>query len=120
MPSYVPTSPKASVIVLDDFLHYPPEILPALASHDACVWALGGSSKGLTEESYAVLTVDYVKAAVAALKEGGVAKGREDGKNPFRFVFISGEWANPEETSRFMFARVKVFFVPSLSSIPTT
>jgi hypothetical protein len=107
MPTYVPISPKASVIILEDFLHYPPETLPSLASHDACIWALGGSSKGHTEESYAMFTVDYVKVAVEALKEGGVVKGRDE-NNPFRFVFISGQWANPEETSRFMFARVKV------------
>ena len=57
--------------------------------------------------------MDYVKAAVKALEDGGVAKGREDGKNPFKFIFISGEYANPEETSVFMFARVKVCSSPS-------
>jgi hypothetical protein len=111
MPDYVPTSPKANVIVLEDFLKYPLDILPTLASHDACIWALGGSSKGHTEESYAVFTVDYVKAAISALKDGGVAKGREHGNNPFRFIFISGEYANPEEKSMFLYARVKVCFL---------
>jgi len=108
LPDYAPSSPKAEVIVLDDFLHYPPEILPRLADHDACIWALGASSKGHTEASYAVFTLDYVKVAVEALVEGGVGKGREDGKNPFRFIFLSSESANPEESSMLMFSRVKV------------
>jgi len=108
LPDYAPSSPKAEVIVLDDFLHYPPEILPRLADHDACIWALGASSKGHTEASYAVFTLDYVKVAVEALVESGVGKGREDGKNPFRFIFLSSESANPEESSMLMFSRVKV------------
>ena len=111
LPDYVPASDKAQVIVLADFLDYPPEVAARLAEHDACIWSLGGSSSGHTEESYTVFTLEYVKVFVDALqRSGGVASRPEN--DPFRFVYVSGEGADPEEKSLLLFARIKVSASP--------
>lgn len=110
----LPKLDKTEVIVLEDFLNYPEDLPYRLAQHDACIWALGRSSSGLTEQEYTKVTYDYLMAAVIALEKGGVGKIKtsEDGsaieKPPFRFVFISGERADQTEKSFMMFARVKV------------
>ena len=108
LPDYVPASDKVQeVIVLDDFLEYPPDVAARLAEHDACIWSLGGSSRGHTEESYTVFTVGYVKAFVDALQRGIASESRPE-NDPFRFVFVSGEGADPEEKAMLLFARIKV------------
>ncbi|CCM03998.1 uncharacterized protein FIBRA_06155 [Fibroporia radiculosa] len=98
---------KTTVILHKDFLSYPPDLAQRLAAHDACIWALGKSSKGVTEEEYTEMTHGYTLAAAQSLKDAGVGGTRTDG-NPFRFVFISGEgvkqdapWYMP------LFSRVK-------------
>lgn len=70
---------KTTVILHKDFLSYPSDLAHQLAGNDACVWALGRSVIG---------------------------EGRPDGR-PFRFVYISGEHADPSGTSTRMWARVK-------------
>jgi len=105
LPDDTPTSDKVQVIVLADFLDYPPEVVSRLVDHDACIWSLGGSSSGLTEEAYAVFTVQYIKVFIEALQQGGVASRSE--ASPFRFVFVSGEGADPEEKTLLMFGRIK-------------
>ncbi|KAK7439781.1 hypothetical protein VKT23_017355 [Stygiomarasmius scandens] len=82
----------------------PADLPPKLASHDACIWALGTSSLGKTEEEYTRITYDYAVSIVSAL--GEVERARE-GKEPFKFVLISGNGADQEEKSSVMFARVK-------------
>lgn len=110
----LPQSDKTEIIVVDDFLHYPADLPPRLAQHDACIWALGKSSSGLSEEKYTEIVYDYLMAAIIALEKGGVGQvtTEEDGsakeRPPFRFVFISGEGADPTGKSRMKFARVKV------------
>jgi len=47
LPDYVPTSTKVQVIVLEDFLHYPPNVLLRLADHDACIWASGVARRNI-------------------------------------------------------------------------
>jgi hypothetical protein len=92
--------------VLKDFLNYPPEVASRLVEHDACIWALGRSSAGQTEEAYTEFTVGYIKVFIDALQQNGVTSRPEN--NPFRFVFVSGEGADPEGKSLLMFARIKV------------
>ena len=110
----LPQTDKTEIIILDDFLVYPGDLPPRLAQHDACIWALGKSSAGLTEEEYTKITYDFPMAAIIALEKGGVGEvtTMEDGsakeRPPFRFVFISGEGADQTEKSRMKFARVKV------------
>jgi len=98
-------SSKTEVILHDDFTNYSPELARRLAAHDACIWALGKASAGMSEQEYTKITYDYPMAALRALKYGGA--GEERAENPFRFVYISGEAADPTEKSFMMWARVK-------------
>ncbi|EPS97399.1 hypothetical protein FOMPIDRAFT_113025 [Fomitopsis schrenkii] len=97
---------KTTTIIHADFTAYSPELAARLAEHDACIWALGRSSMGMTEEEYTATTYTSVMNAARALRDAGVGAERPADK-PFRFVYISGEHANPEGKSRQMWARVK-------------
>lgn len=111
MPSWAVLPPNASAktdfVIQPDFHTYTSELARKLATHDACVWALGKSAAGISEKDYTELTLDYPLALLKALKEGGVGEGRQADK-PFRFVYISGELADPKMKSSQMWARVKV------------
>ena len=98
---------KTTTIIHSDFTSYPPELAARLAEHDAWVWALGRSSMGMSEEEYTATTYTSVMNAARALRDAGVGAERP-ADQPFRFVYISGEHADPEEKSRQMWARVKV------------
>ncbi|KAG2368802.1 hypothetical protein BDR07DRAFT_1390161 [Suillus spraguei] len=118
----IPENDKTKVIVLKDFLDYPSDLPARLAEHDACVWALGKSSVGLSEEEYTRITYDYTMHFVSSLQGGTKNKTGE----PFRFIFISGEGADPSGKSNLKFARIKgrtekaLFDVPSSSNIKTS
>lgn len=124
LPSWmdIPENDKTKVIVLKDFLDYPSDLPARLAEHDACVWALGKSSVGLSEEEYTRITYDYTMHFVSSLQGGTKNKTGE----PFRFIFISGEGADPSGKSNLKFARIKgrtekaLFDVPSSSNIKTS
>ncbi|KAH8998149.1 hypothetical protein EDB92DRAFT_1331698 [Lactarius akahatsu] len=98
-----PTHPKLSTIEHKDFLTYPRTLKEKLAEHDACIWALGTSSVGMSEEKYTEITLGYFDALLDALKEMGVGTA----ESPFRVVFVSGMGADSKETSRVLFERVK-------------
>ncbi|PCH44850.1 hypothetical protein WOLCODRAFT_124211 [Wolfiporia cocos MD-104 SS10] len=99
-------SSKTTTILHTDFLTYPPDLAKRLAENDACVWALGKSAVGMSEEEYTTMTHGFLMAAVRALHDAGVGEGREEG-NSFRFVFISGESSDQTEKSQMMWARIK-------------
>jgi hypothetical protein len=99
-------TPKITTVVLDNFLDYSADLRAQLVEHDACIWALGASSNGMSEKAYTELTYGYVVSMVKALE--GVENRPAD--KPFRFVFISGEGADPTEKSMMMFGRIKVCF----------
>jgi len=99
-----PTHPKLSTIEHKHFLTYPPALQETIAQHDACVWALGISAVGLSEEKYSEITVGYLDAFLDVLK--GKRLGTTE--RPFRVVFVSGLGADSEEKSRMLFARIKV------------
>ena len=108
MPSWAKLPPnadeKTEVILHSDFKTYPPDLARRLAEHDGVVWALGKSSHGMSEEAYTELTYEYTMAAARAIKEAGAGSP----ERPFRFVYISGELADPTGKSMQMWARVKV------------
>ena len=83
---------------------YPPALQEAIAEHDACIWALGASTVGMSEDKYTEITVGYLSAFLDALKEKGVGAAA----SPFRVVFVSGNGADSTETSTVLFKRVKV------------
>ncbi|KAF8500357.1 hypothetical protein F5888DRAFT_1801889 [Russula emetica] len=98
-----PTHPKLITIEHKDFLTYPPAIQETIAQHDACIWALGISTVGVSEDKYTEITVGYFNSFLNVLKEK--AAGTEG--SPFRVVFVSGKGADPTEKSSTLFARVK-------------
>ncbi|KAI8986625.1 hypothetical protein BD414DRAFT_486601 [Trametes punicea] len=94
---------KTETVIHQDFQSYPPDLARRLAAHDGLVWALGKSAVGLSEEEYTEITYGYTMACARALKDAGA--GSKD--HPFRFVYISGELADPTGKARQMWARVK-------------
>ncbi|KAK7683515.1 hypothetical protein QCA50_013349 [Cerrena zonata] len=97
---------KTETIIHTDYASYPSELATRLAQHDACIWALGKASKGISEPDYTRLTYDYPMAFINAVKEVGAGTTRSKGEE-FRMVYISGEMADPEQKSWQMWARVK-------------
>jgi len=89
---------KANVVVQQDFENYPEEILDQLKGACGCVWAQGISSRGMKEDKYTKITVDYPLAAAKAFATLG---------ENFNFVYVSGDGADMEEKSSAMFGRVK-------------
>ncbi|KAI0289471.1 hypothetical protein BC826DRAFT_914587 [Russula brevipes] len=98
-----PTHPKLSTIEHKDFLTYPPMLQEMIAEHDACIWALGTSTVGMSEDKYTEITVGYLDAFLNVLGEKAVGTVG----SPFRVVFVSGNGADSTETSRTLFKRVK-------------
>ncbi|KAI9732726.1 MAG: hypothetical protein M1818_007460 [Claussenomyces sp. TS43310] len=90
---------KAEVIIHKDFDKYPSDVLDKLKGADGCVWALGISQSQVTKEQYERITFDYAMAAAKAF--AGL-------KDPFKFVYVSGEGAT-ETPGRFtpLFGGVK-------------
>jgi len=112
-------STKSSTVLHSDFMTYSSELASQLAQHDACVWAMGKSSQGVTEEEYTTLAHDMPLALLEALQKSGVGEGREHDK-PFRFIYLSGEGADPKEKSHQMWARVKGRTEKDLASFCST
>ena len=101
------TSPKAHVIIHQDFSSYPPDVLDQLRGATACIWAQGISSLGVKEGEYAKITVDYPLAAAKALASPAFL-GDAEGKGKMNFIYLSGEGANADPHAKGqLFARVK-------------
>ena len=98
---------KTETIVHPDYTSYSTELASKLAQHDACIWALGKASQGMSEPDYTRITYDYPMAFVNAVQKAGAGADRAKGEE-FRMVYISGEMADPEQKSWQMWARVKV------------
>ncbi|CAL1708873.1 unnamed protein product [Somion occarium] len=97
---------KTQTIIHSDYVSYSPDLASSLAQHDACIWAMGKASSGMSEADYTRLTYDYPMAFIKALRDAGAGAERKKGEE-FRLVYISGEMADPTQTSRQMWARVK-------------
>ncbi|MBI2796293.1 MAG: epimerase [Gemmatimonadetes bacterium] len=89
---------RLRLALLQDFTRWSP-IAPDLATTDVCIWALGVSQVQEPDEArYRTITRDFALAAAAALSAA----------NPLaRFLFVSGQGADPTMRSRTLFARVK-------------
>lgn len=109
-------SEKTTTIVHKDFTSYTPELISRLKEHDACIWAMGKSSLGIAEADYTAFTYNAPMTLATALRDAGVGQNRA-ANQPFRFVYISGEHADPTEKSSQMWARVKVRFDDEYSLI---
>ncbi|KAI0064826.1 hypothetical protein BV25DRAFT_1869062 [Artomyces pyxidatus] len=99
-----PTSHSKLTTLQDvDFLHYAPHVQESITTHDACIWALGKTTRGMTEAAYTEITVEYLHAFLGVLE----ARKANSAERPFRVVYLSGNGADPSEKSSIMFARVK-------------
>jgi uncharacterized protein YbjT (DUF2867 family) len=86
---------KLREILLGDFFDYAPA-RSAFAGADACLFCLGVSSIGMSEEAYTRVTHDLTLAAARALLESGSTPA---------FCYVSGAGTDPK--GRAMWARVK-------------
>ncbi len=106
--------PRVNVIIQKDFEKYDSAVLEQLKGAAGCVWALGISQTKVGAEEYVKITKDYAIAAAEAFStiepesSSSSSSSKTDGKEPFRFVYVSGEGAT-QEPGRFsaIFARVK-------------
>lgn len=69
-----------------------------LAGYDACIFTLGVSSAGMTEERYTELTYDLTLSVARTLARLNPA---------MTFVYVSGQGTDGSERGRMMWARVK-------------
>ncbi len=88
---------KLHEIIHDDFFDYS-NIQNDLTGLDACLFCLGVSAAGMSEETYTRLTLDLTLAAAHALIE----------LNPeLTFCYVSGMGTDSSESGRMMWARIK-------------
>nr|POE62967.1 oxysterol-binding protein-like protein obpalpha [Quercus suber] len=96
-------NPKAHTILHQDFTQYPESTLAQLRGATTCIWALGISSRGMTEDEYSRITHDFPVAAAQAF-----ASMAAEQDTSMVFVHISGDGAEMDEgKSRMMFGRIK-------------
>jgi uncharacterized protein YbjT (DUF2867 family) len=89
--------PKLRELVLADLFDYS-AVESQLAGFDACIFTLGVSAAGMTEEAYSHLTYDLTLAAATTLAR----------LNPnMTFIYVSGQATDSSEHGRMMWARVK-------------
>lgn len=94
-PSNEPAHAKLTELVHADFTDFS-SVASKMQGYDACFWALGVTSSGMTEEEYTKVTHGYTMAAAKAMIHPGMT-----------FVFVSGEGSDSTGTSSLMWARVK-------------
>ncbi|CEQ40598.1 SPOSA6832_02220, partial [Sporobolomyces salmonicolor] len=95
---------------------YPPELLQQLEGHDACIWALGRTSNGMSEADYSVITYDY---ALAAAKAFSTLPKSNDKK--LVFAYLSGAGTDQREGKAWqMFGRVKGRAEKDLALLPAS
>ncbi|MEM7157067.1 MAG: NAD(P)H-binding protein [Myxococcota bacterium] len=100
------THDKLVELVHDDFLDYS-SVEDQLRGYDACLYCLGVSAGGMSEDEYRRITLDFTVAAGEALVR----------LNPqMRMCFISG--AGTTEQSRQMWARVKAEAENAMLALP--
>lgn len=88
---------KLRELVVRDLFDYS-AIENDLAGYDACIFTLGVSAAGMTEEAYSHMTYDLTLAAAATLARLNPA---------MTFVYVSGQGTDSTEHGRIMWARVK-------------
>jgi uncharacterized protein YbjT (DUF2867 family) len=89
--------PKLQEIVRADLFDLTP-IVGELAGYDACLFCLGVSSTGMSEEAYQRVTYDLTLS---------VARTLADVNPGMRFLYVSGAGTDSSEQGRMMWARVK-------------
>ncbi|KAH7400370.1 hypothetical protein BKA64DRAFT_723106 [Cadophora sp. MPI-SDFR-AT-0126] len=83
LPESFTSNPKITLVIIEDFTSYTPDVLQKLEGAEGCIWAIGAKSTSI--EVTRRVTVEYTLAAAKAFS----ALPRPRGK-PFRFVLLSG------------------------------
>ncbi|KAL9636849.1 MAG: hypothetical protein Q9164_002566 [Protoblastenia rupestris] len=89
LPISVAQNDKVTVILHDDFLFYPEELLAELDDAVACLWALGLKGEPLDHSNFSYAKEVEVDFPLAAAKTFATSLTR-DSVRPFRFVLCSG------------------------------
>jgi uncharacterized protein YbjT (DUF2867 family) len=89
--------PKLTELVHADLTDYT-AIEAQLAGHDACLFCLGVSAAGMSEQDYTRITYDVTLAAAGVLARLSPQ---------MTFIYVSGEGTDSTESRRAMWARVK-------------
>jgi uncharacterized protein YbjT (DUF2867 family) len=88
---------KLQELIAVNFLDLSP-IAPELTDLDACIYCLGVSSAGMTEEQYTTITYEYTMEAARTLLKAN---------SGMTFLYVSGSGTDSSERGRVMWARVK-------------
>jgi len=99
---------KLSELVCADLTTLAP-LEPQLVGFDACLFCLGVSALGMTEEQYTRVTYDLTM---------GVAKTLVRTSPGLTFIYVSGAGTDTSERGRMMWARVKGRTENALLSLP--
>lgn len=100
--------PKVREIVRPDLFDLT-DVEPELKDFDGCLFCLGGSSAGLSEQQYSHLTFDLTL---------GVARALSRLNNRMIFVYVSGAGTDNTERGRSMWARIKGRTENALRGLP--
>ncbi|KAK8850387.1 hypothetical protein IAR55_004305 [Kwoniella newhampshirensis] len=103
------THPKLTHIALPSAEHpqgfdeIPSDIIAKLKAegYNSCIWALGISQTLVSKDEYVKITHTYATSAAKAFSTIGTPT------NPFRFVYMSGEGAEQDESGRALFSKIK-------------
>jgi uncharacterized protein YbjT (DUF2867 family) len=99
---------KIAELVHDNFFDFT-AVAARLSGLDACLFCLGVSSAGMTEQAYTRVTYDITLAAATVLVR----------QNPaMTFIFVSGTGSDSTERGRSMWARVKGKTENALRAMP--
>jgi len=90
-------------------LHELEAVAASLKGYDACLFCLGVSSSGMTEEAYRRVTYDIALAAARTLVEKNAG---------MTFIFVSGAGTDGTEQSKTMWARVKGQTENAIAKLP--
>jgi hypothetical protein len=99
---------KLSEIVCPDLANLAP-LEPQLTGFDACLFCLGVSVLGMTEEQYTRVTYDLTTSVAKALVRTSPG---------LTFIYVSGAGTDSSERGRVMWARVKGRTENALLSLP--
>jgi len=103
---------KAHIIVHDNYVTYPEELLNKMKGAEGCIWAQGISQTEVSKDEYIRITHDYPLAAAKAFSSLS-----NTGK--FNFVYVSGEGADPTEKSITLFGKIKGRTETALLALPS-
>lgn len=99
---------KLTVILHNDFNDWS-DLKQIIRDNDAMIWCLGISQTEVGKEEYIYITYDYTLAAANEILLENTS---------MTFLFVSGEGADQDEKSRYLFGRIKGKTEKALFALP--